>query len=149
MGGIIWSVWSLYQMSSVGILDFEVGYSKELVNEYFTKYGVEGLEIYRRVQYIDIINPAVYGLLLLTLTYRFTKAQLTTYTVWAILALVFFDYLENILLFRIVNAYPVINEFTIGASSTLSYIKHLSMVAVIITVSWNIYLLKKGTTKQA
>ena len=53
-----------------GILDFEVGYSAERVAAILGSYGAEGMALYGRIQLLDLINPALYSLLLAAITHR-------------------------------------------------------------------------------
>ena len=65
---------TLGQLSAVsggqGILDFDLGYTPDRVAEVYGSYGDRGFALYRRIQWLDLINPALYSLIAAALTYR-------------------------------------------------------------------------------
>jgi len=107
-----------------GILDFEVGYTVEKVNELFSSYGTVGIELYKQVHVIDLFNPLIYSLLFSSLLYIFFKESEYAWLAYLGFLCGGLDYLENIFLFNMLNAYPNINSYMIGLSSTVSIIKH-------------------------
>lgn len=106
------------------IPDFAVGYSSEFIQNLFQSYGEKGMELYRRVHLIDLFNPAIYALLLASLSYLFFKE-----TKWEGLAIVplavgLLDYLENFFLFILLNDFPQMNDSVVQISNIISLIKH-------------------------
>lgn len=106
------------------IPDFAVGYSSEFIQNLFQSYGEKGMELYRRVHLIDLFNPAIYAMLLASLSYLFFKE-----TKWERLAIVplivgLLDYLENFFLFNLLNDFPQVNDSMVQISNVISLIKH-------------------------
>jgi hypothetical protein len=108
-----------------GILDFEVGYSVARVDEILGSYGAEGMALYRRIQLLDVINPAVYSLILACVAYLLWQGRGPRYIALIPLLGGVGDYLENVTLFLIVRSYPVLNAELITVSSSLSYLKNI------------------------
>lgn len=107
-----------------GILDFELGYSVARVDEILGSYGPEGMALYRRIQLLDVINPAVYSLILACVAHLLWQGRGPRYIALLPLLGGVGDYLENMTLFLIVRAYPVLNAELIALSSSLSYLKN-------------------------
>jgi len=119
---------TLAQLSEVtggyGILDFEMGYSVERVDEILGSYGSDGMALYRSIQLLDLINPAVYSLILAILVNLLWRGRGPKSVALLPVLGGIGDYLENITLFLIVRSYPVLNDDLIAVSSGLSYLKN-------------------------
>jgi hypothetical protein len=118
-----------------GILDFEIGYSGGRVREILGSYGPDGFAIYNRIQFLDIANPALYSLLLLAMAWWIWKP---TGRVWpALIPSVagIGDYLENIALAIIVQAYPDTPAFLIQTANVLSLLKYGLMFCVVVSLA--------------
>ena len=114
-----------------GILDFEVGYSVETVAKILGSYGIEGLRLYQRVQMLDLLNPALYSLLLAGVSYLLWRGSGRERLAHLAFLGGLGDYLENVTLLLIVADFPEIDGSLIGISSALSLIKNgLLVVAV-------------------
>ena len=127
-GAILITMRQLAEISGgMPILDFEPGYDLARVREVFTAYGFEGMVLYRRIQALDLINPALYTLLAAALT-----AMLWPGRPWvALLPLLaaLGDYAENITLTLLARGFPDLPEGLVAVSSTLSLVK-LALMAV-------------------
>lgn len=110
-----------------GILDFDRGYDLALVNEVLGSYEAEGMALYARIQVLDILNPALYSLLMANFAWflwRDTRFEwLAVLPLFAGLS----DYAENIALFLIVRTFPDISGILVATSSTLSLVKNASL----------------------
>lgn len=124
-GAILISLSGLQQVSGGhGILDFEIGYDPHRVDAVLGSYPDEGWRLYARIQVLDLLNPALYSLVLAVLTHWVWRG--TGREGLALLALVggLGDYLENATLFAIARAYPQLPEGLIAVSSGLSLLKN-------------------------
>ncbi|MCK0141266.1 hypothetical protein [Aliiroseovarius sp. F20344] len=119
---------TLGQLSTVsggyGILDFDQGYTAERVAEVWGSYGEQGFALYRRIQFLDILNPALYSLIAAALTYILWKGRGVEWLCLAPLLGGIGDYAENVSLFLLARGYPKISEDLVAVSSTLSLIKN-------------------------
>lgn len=119
---------SIAKLSSVtngyGILDFEVGYSIEKVNELFSRYEIEGMILYKQILFIDLFNPLIYSLLFSSLLYVFYKESKYAWLVYLGFLCAGLDYLENFFLFEMMNSYPDISSGVVEFSSAISIVKH-------------------------
>ena len=127
--------------SGSGILDFEVGYSFEHVNELFESYGSEGMRAYHQIQFIDLFNPLIYSLLFSSLMFLFLRN-----TRFQLLSLFGFlcgllDYFENFFLYRLSNSFPELSENLVSISSAISVVKHsvlylTILIFIVAIVNW-------------
>ena len=125
-------LFTLAQLSEVsgghGILDFDRGYTPDRVAEVLGSYGPEGMALYRRIQVLDLINPALYSLLLACLTAVLWNGRGPGWLPLIALLGGLGDYLENATLFMIARAYPEVSETLVVVSSTLSLLKNALLV---------------------
>lgn len=105
------------------ILDFDQSYSPERVNDVFGSYGDRGMALYARIQLLDLFNPALYSLLLASLTYLMWTPRSPHWLPLFPLLGGLGDYLENATLFLMARAYPDIPEGLVATSSALSLLK--------------------------
>jgi hypothetical protein len=119
---------TLSQLSIVsggyGILDFDQGYTKERVAEVLGSYGEQGFSLYRRIQVLDLLNPALYSLIAAILTYMLWIARGRGWLCLLPLLGGIGDYAENVTLFLLSRAYPDVPEGLVAMSSTLSLVKN-------------------------
>ena len=122
-GLILYHLGQLQQISGHGILDFEQGYSPARVNEVLGSYGTDGMAIVRRIQLLDLINPALYSLILAVLTHWVWRGGGGRYLPLVALLGGVGDYAENVTLFLMLRAYPDIPPALVETSSALSLAK--------------------------
>ena len=91
----------LEEVSGEGMIDMEMFYNYESVYKKIDAYGEIGLEVYNKLQLIDLAFPLIYGLLFASIIYRLGSKY---YFVSFIGAL--FDYMENGLIFLMLRKHP-------------------------------------------
>lgn len=106
-----WSTSALDKVSGgVGIPDIMISYDLHKLQEVFAAYGSEGIAIYKNLQLIDFVYPLIYGALLLGLLVRL-KLPISFKSLYSFpFAIVFFDYLENLLIRHFISIYPNLYE---------------------------------------
>lgn len=123
----------------VGILDFAFAYSPADVADTFDAYGPEGFVLYRRIQLLDVLNPALYGLFLAGVLWRAAgRASVRWCAVLPLLAAAL-DYAENTTLYALSTSYPDIAVSLVRVSSAIGVTKHLSIgfaMAGAMAVAW-------------
>ena len=148
-GAIIFTLSQLQALSGHGILDFDRGYSVARVTEVLGSYGEVGMALYRRIQVLDLFNPALYSLILAVLTYLVWRGHgRPQLSLIALLGGVF-DYLENITLFLISISFPDTSIFLVGISSTLSLIKNGVLVVSVLPLLFGMLLWVKNRCSRA
>lgn len=115
--------------NGIGILDFEVGYTKQRVLEVFGSYGGEGMALYQNIQLLDILNPVLYSWLFAMILFLLFRGTRMVWTVILPLLIGLFDYAENAMLFEMARSYPDISDLTITISSNLSLLKFSAIIA--------------------
>lgn len=149
-GAIMVTVGQLTEVSGgFGILDFDQGYTTERVAEVFGSYGENGFSLYRRIQILDIFNPAIYSLIAAVLTYMLWRRRGVDWLCLAPLLGGIGDYAENITLFLLSRGYPDVSDGLVSISSALSLIKNglliLGFLPLIVgLVLWFIQQLRKA-----
>ncbi len=124
-GAIIVTVGQIQEVSGgIGILDFEPGYSKERVAEVFSNYGDRGMALYRRVQVLDLFNPALYSLIASVLTYLLWRGRGPQWLCLMPMLGGIGDYAENLTLFLLSRSFPELPDTLVQLSSTLSLVKN-------------------------
>ena len=124
-GAILLTLGQLTEVSGgFGILDFDQGYSKDRAREVFGSYGEHGFSLYRRIQLLDVLNPALYSLIASALTYLLWKGRGVDWLCLAPLLGGIGDYAENVTLFFLARGYPDVSDSLVSVSSTLSLIKN-------------------------
>ena len=118
----------------MGILDFEYGYDTTRVAEVFGSYGEAGMSIYSRIQLLDLINPALYALVLA----GWIRALWPTSPLW-LAGLPFLaavgDYTENLTLFIIANDFPLVSDPLVATSAAIGLVKHALLGASFIALA--------------
>lgn len=126
----------IIQISSIsdgkGVLDFEFGYNIEQVNSYFHAYGKEGINLYKKMLFIDIFNPLLYTLTMMIFMYKFLKNTEYKFLIFTPILAGLMDYIENFYLYKMVNFYPYIDESIVSISNRLSIIKMLVLIVTVI-----------------
>ena len=149
-GAILMTLGQLAEVSGgFGILDFDQGYTKQRVAEVFGSYGELGFSLYRRIQLLDIFNPALYSLIASVLTYLLWKGRGVDWLCLAPLLGGIGDYAENVTLFFLARGYPDVSDGLASVSSTLSLIKNalliLGMLPLLVgLVRWGIQRLRRS-----
>ena len=148
-GAILMTLGQLLEVSGgIGILDFDQGYTKERVAEVFGSYGEQGFSLYRRIQILDIFNPALYSLIATLLTYMLWKGRGFQWVCLTPLLGGIGDYAENVTLFFLARDFPDLNESLVTISSTLSLIKNgllvLGLLPLLVGLSlWSLKRVRK------
>lgn len=144
-GGILITLNQLTKSSSgFGILDFDFGYSRERVMEVLGSYGDTGWSLYSRIQLLDLINPALYSLLLASIIFLLWRSRNTLWVVVIPLFAGLLDYLENLTLFLLSQSYPSVSSGLVSISSNLSIIKNVALYATVFILILGILLRLKG-----
>lgn len=141
-GGILITLSDLTQMTGgIGILDFDRGYTLERVLEVLGSYGETGFTLYSRIQLLDLVNPALYSLLMASLLYLLYKGQ-DSFNKLIVLPFLagFLDYAENATLFLIARSYPDVQRDLVAMSSMLNIIKYIVLFGTILALVVGIYL---------
>lgn len=124
-GAILTTLGQLTAVSGgFGILDFDQGYTSERVAEVFGSYGEQGFSLYRRIQLLDLVNPALYSLIAAVLTYLIWSGRGVDWLCLLPLLGGLADYAENATLFLMSRRYPDIPDDLVAISSTLSLMKN-------------------------
>ena len=127
-GAILFTLTQLAEVSGgYGILDFDRGYDMNRVIEVLGSYGSEGMRLNRRIQLLDLLNPALYSLVAATVTRLLWRERGPDWICLVPLLGGLGDYAENVTLFLMTRAYPDIPTDLVSASSTLSTIKNVLM----------------------
>lgn len=136
--GLIWMliIKLMALTGGIGILDFEIGYTPEKVQTVLGSYGAEGMALYRKIQWLDLINPMLYGWLMAAVMYRlYPQKPLAWLTLLPLLAALL-DYAENAILFILAADYPDISAQSVATGSAISLMKNavlsLTTLALII-----------------
>ena len=117
--------WTVLELADVsggqGLLDFEIGYDVARVTEMLGAYGEAGMRLMRRVQMLDLLNPALYGLLGTALVQWLAPGSGWR---WWMLGGAGLNYAENAVLALLVRDYPQIDAGLVGLGNLLSLAKH-------------------------
>ncbi|MBN2639666.1 MAG: hypothetical protein JXR65_11350 [Bacteroidales bacterium] len=115
------SIQKLKEISGSGIPDELYYYNYQQLHQVLKDYGATGRKMYLDLQWIDMIYPIVYSLLLGSLMALFYKHSRFVWLVLLPFFAIIFDYAENILLRIDVLNYPELNSFLVqmAAISTL------------------------------
>ena len=144
---------TLAQLDSVtggaGILDFDVGYSRDRVMEVFGSYGEGGMALYRRIQVLDLFNPALYSLLAAVFTYLLWRDRGPDWLCLLPLLGGIGDYAENFTLFLLSRSFPALPDGLVSVSSALSLAKNTALVLgllplVVGLVLWGMQALRRA-----
>ena len=145
-GAIIFSMGQIStHTGGYSILDFEIGYSPAKVEEILSSYGAEGMRLYTRIQLFDLVNPALYALVLAVLTYKVWQTRGPKWLPLVALLGAIGDYSENVTLFLIVRSFPNVSEDIVALSSALSLLKNgMLLVSVMpLTIGCLLWLRRK------
>lgn len=105
------------------------------------------MSLYSRIQMLDLINPAIYSLLISSLVYLSVRRSKSMWLPIVPLFAGLLDYLENLTLYLLVKSYPNVNEGLVSLSSTLSIIKNIALFgAIAALIAAGIMWLKNRTT---
>lgn len=133
-GVILWTLGQLTALTGgIGILDFEQGYSGERVAAVFGSYGETGIRLVRRIALLDLVNPALYGLLAAILM-RALYRPAPGWPVLLPLIAAFLDYAENVTIGMLLRSYPDLSGATVATSSALSLAKTSAMAAMVLAL---------------
>jgi len=122
---------ALKEVSGHGILDSTIQNSQGYY-DIISSYGDEGFRVYKNIRRVDMVFPLIYGLLLILLL-----KQVGFKYYWLPLVASLFDISENLLIGRMLNAYP--DQLDVGLLlSSLIFIKFS-----IILVSFVTYLARR------
>ena len=131
----------------IGILDFDRGYTHGRVIEVFSSYSDAGMTLYLRIQLLDLINPALYSLLISSLVYLLVRRSKVIWLSIIPLLAGLLDYLENLTLYLLVQSYPDISESLVSFSSALSIIKNIALFGTTTAlIAGGIVWIKKRST---
>ena len=131
--GIVVNVIKLLELSDGRIIiDFLVGYSAEDIKTTLASYGTKGMAIYKDILFMDVLNPAIYGLVVANLLYLFLKNTKHQYLVIVPFIVSILDYIENVFIFIFLKDYPMISDSLVGIASSVSIAKHSCMYAMFI-----------------
>lgn len=131
----------------IGILDFDRGYTHSRVIEVFSSYGEAGMTLYSGIQLLDLINPALYSLLISSLVYLLVRHSKVIWLSIIPLLAGLLDYLENLTLYLLVQSYPDISESLASFSSALSIIKNIALFGTMSAlIAGGIVWIKKRST---
>lgn len=133
-----------------GIPDALFFYSFKQLSIIFQSYGVDGKDIYLRLQLIDMFYPIIYSLLLGSLLYIQLKKTKLVKLVYLPFIAAIFDYSENILLRINLLDYPEMNKVWVDFAAISTFLKwsfvYLSIFFIIIgLVKWIVSLSLKKT----
>lgn len=124
-GSILFTLGQLTEVSGgYGILDFDRGYDLARVGEVFGSYGSDGMRLYGRIQLLDLLNPALYSLILAVITRLLWRDRGPDWLCLTPFLGGLGDYAENVTLFLMAQSYPDISTTLVSSSSTLSLIKN-------------------------
>ena len=141
MGLVIATVMEIGDVSDgAGVIDFFQGYSLETVNATLQAYGEEGLNLYARVQLLDVLNPLLYSLTVASFVYMTIKNTRHKWLSITPLAGGLFDYLENIFIYLMTSSYPNISNNAVLAGSTLSIVKNSISVLMVVSIAYAVYV---------
>ena len=118
----------LKEYSSIQKIDFQLnGYTINTIKALFSEYGISGRKLYFWLTVIDTPFPflvALFGYSYFGYTWKKWNFK-TIYKLLVLASLSFclFDNIENILIFRMLHNYPVLNEVEIIISSISTKIK--------------------------
>jgi len=148
------SIPKIQQISGgLGIPDSELYYSFTQLSMMFDKYGANGREAYLNLQWIDMLYPVVYSLLLGSILYFLYKRSRFQWVVLIPLFAAIFDYLENIMLRINVLTFPNMNDVMVSMSSIATFMKwSLLIVSIFLLIPgftaritlWNIHRKRKS-----
>jgi hypothetical protein len=113
----------LTAVSGESILDFEIGYSRARALEVIGAYGREGIDLYQRFLLLDVIVPALYGVVFASLLHLVLAA--TRFRLFALLpfAPALFDYIEDAALYAIMKSFPDISEWSVFLANIFTITK--------------------------
>lgn len=132
----------------IGILDFERGYSYERVLEILGSYGPEGMALFARIQFFDLFNPAIYGLIFASIIYLLWKDSNVNWLPILPFFAAGLDYCENLTLFLLARSYPEISSGLVTLSSGLSLAKNVTLFAAIAALLLGLMRLGFSWTKR-
>lgn len=131
----------------IGILDFDQGYTHGRVIEVFSSYGEAGMTLYSRIQLLDLLNPALYSLLISSLVYLLVRHSKVIWLSIIPLLAGLLDYFENLTLYLLVKSYPDISVSLVSFSSALSIIKNIALFSTMAAlIAGGIVWIKKRST---
>lgn len=121
---IYMNVYYIAALTGLPILDMEVGYSIERVNEILGGYGPEGFAHYKLIMLADLIHPAIYGTILAAFIWAFAGPSH-----WAVLSFLplfaaLFDWGENLFIWQMVSVPLPVNAWLVEAGNVLNLLKH-------------------------
>ena len=103
------------------------------------------MRLYARIQLLDLLNPALYALVLAVLTHKVWQTRGPKWLPLVALLGAIGDYSENATLFMIVRSFPNVTEDLVALSSALSLLKNgLLLVSVMpLTIGCLLWLRRK------
>ena len=117
-----------------GILDFDVGYGPDRVAEVLGSYGAEGMAIHSRIQMLDLLNPALYALVLACVARILWRGRGPVWLALVPLLAGLGDYLENATLFLIARAFPEVPAGLVAISNWLNLLKYGLLAAAMAVI---------------
>ncbi len=124
-----------------GILDFERGYTAQRVTEVLGSYGEGGMALYRRIQILDLFNPALYTLLAVAFTFLLWKNRGRKWLCLMPVPAGALDYAENATLFLLARSFPEVPHGLVAVSSALSLAKNAALAVGMLPLLIGVVLL--------
>lgn len=117
-------------------VDVRLGYSPDTLYRLLRVYGADGMGSFRRMLLADMIFPMVYGALLFVIGDLVIAAHPSMIAEGLVvramaIAAAAFDYLENLLLLRVLHRLPEPLNFTARAAGICTSLKMLSFIAAL------------------
>ena len=129
------NVFHIQRLTGMPILDMEIGYTVDRVNEIFAAYGPLGFAHYRIIMVADIIHPAVYATLMGAVMWVLADGRRMKAVSILPLFVALFDWAENLMIWRMVSdPFPVDYRWA-EAGNILSYLKHGTLALVFVLLA--------------
>jgi hypothetical protein len=119
------------------IPDASLGYTEASIKATFECWGNEGMEIYSRIQIIDMFFPLAYVFFLYVLL---TKAGLNRKMALALPSIAgAADYIENIIIWNQRISFPELNTMLISIANILTYLKYSFILICIFIILGSLF----------
>lgn len=120
--------------------DLTFGYRPDETYRLIETYGARGVAHWRRLLLLDMIFPAVYGLflgLLVNLMSHWSEENLTWHPLTVAFPIVSAgaDYIENLLLLRVLAALPHRRNNLVTAASVFTQTKFIAFLATLVSLA--------------
>ncbi len=141
--------WSIFQLSGQPILDTQfTGRTTESVSRILSAYqGTGSLEIYKKIQHLDMVYPLVYGAFGVIWLYHLFKPTIWRFSCILPFISAMFDFLENNLLAQIVSEYPAINDDVVMMSSLYTQFKYALILLALAALVFGLMRRRTQTTR--